>query len=162
MTTESFSEPLNIRADHNCFGCGDHNPHGLHLHFFRRDVPQGGVYADWTPSATEEGYVGMVHGGLVSTVCDEVMAWSCYEGEVWGVTARLNVRFRKPVLVGTSYRAEGWIVSSRGRMLELASSLRERSSGQLVAEASAQFIRVPPDQAAAWVERYGGLDRARS
>lgn len=157
MSTGSQPTPLNARADHHCFGCGNDNPHGLHLRFFRRDVPEGGVYADWMPGLTEEGYVGMVHGGIVTTVCDEVMAWSCYERQIWGVTARLSVRFRKPAEVGQRYRAEGWIVSARGKLIDLAASLRHAETGQLVAEATAQFIRVPETQALAWQERYGRL-----
>ncbi|HEV2528640.1 MAG TPA: PaaI family thioesterase [Thermomicrobiales bacterium] len=159
--TTDRTEPLNAIRDHHCFGCGDLNPHGLRLRLFLRDDPGGGVYADWTPVGTEEGYVGMVHGGIVSTVCDEVMAWSCYAREVWGVTARFNVRFRRPVLVGGSYRAEGWVVSERGRMVELAAAVRDRTNGQVVAEATAQFIRVGADQAAEWERRYGRLATGR-
>ena len=127
--------PLNRAADHHCFGCGDQNPHGLRLKFYRLDEDNGRVHADWVPTPTEEGYVGMVHGGLISTVCDEVMAWACYAQEIWGMTARL------------------W-----GRMIELAAEMRDGRTGQLVADATAQFIRVSDDQSAAWAERYGGLE----
>lgn len=150
---------LNRNADHHCFGCGEQNPHGLRLKFVQRDGLNGGVYADWTPSPTEEGYVGMVHGGLISTVCDEVMAWSCYAGEVWGMTARLSVRFRRPVRVGEDYRASGWIVSTRGRLIDLAAAMHHRQTGELVADATAQFVRVTDGQSAEWKARYGGLDR---
>ena len=160
MTAAIRPQPLNRRADHHCFGCGDENPHGLRLKFFPRTGGERGVYADWTPTATEEGYVGLVHGGLISTVCDEVMAWSCYAEEIWGMTARLSVRFRQPVLVGRSYRATGWVVSARGRLVDVAAAMHDRDSGELVAEATAQFLRVSEDQSAAWVERYGALGRS--
>ena len=158
MTQVPTGPPLNRAADHHCFGCGEQNPHGLRLKFYRRDDPGDGVYADWVPTPTEEGYVGMVHGGLISTVCDEVMAWACYAQEIWGMTARLAVRFRQPVRLGQPYRATGWVVSSRGRMIELAAEMRDGRTGQLVADATAQFIRVRDDQSAAWTERYGALD----
>ena len=151
---------LNQNADHHCFGCGERNPHGLRLKFFPHDGPDGGVYADWTPSPTEEGYVGMVHGGLISTVCDEVMAWSCYAERVWGMTARLSVRFRRPVRVGEDYRATGWIVSTRSRLIELAAAMHHRETGELVADATARFVRVSEGQSAEWEARYGGLDRS--
>ncbi len=155
--TVGQTDPLNMIRDHHCFGCGDLNPHGLRLRLFRRDHPEGGVFADWAPGHTEEGYVGMVHGGLISTVCDEVMAWSCYARKIWGVTARLNVRFRRPVVVGGSYRAEGWVVSERGRVIDLAASIRDRTTGEQVADATAQFIRASADQASEWERRYGRL-----
>lgn len=155
MTAIRNEATLNGAADHHCFGCGDQNPHGLRLKFFRRDAPEGGVYTDWLPTATDEGYVGMAHGGLVSTVCDEVMAWTCYAEEIWGMTARLSVRFRQPVLVGQAYRATGWIVTSRGRMVDVAAAMHHRESGRLVAEATAQFLRVSDAQSTEWVRRYG-------
>lgn len=149
---------MNAFAEHNCFGCGALNPHGLRLRFYEREHPDGGVWAPWTPSPTEEGYVGMVHGGIVSTVLDEVMAWACYRKQIWGVTGRLNVRFRKPVVVGMATRAEGWIVQRRGRVLELAAELRAVETGQLLADATATFMRVPESQAAEWQRRYGPLE----
>lgn len=158
MTTDPLLSAVNGRADHNCFGCGDASPHGLRLKIFPRDG--GGVFADWVPGPTEEGYVGLVHGGLITTVLDEVMAWSCYADAVWGMTASISVRFRRPVEVGGAYRAEGWVVSSRGRVFEVASSLSDARSGGRVAEATARFIRVTGEQAEGWTERYGGLGRA--
>lgn len=155
MTAPSSPAPLNRQTDHHCFGCGDDNPHGLRLKFYPRLDSDRGVYTDWTPTATEEGYVGMVHGGLISTVCDEVMAWTCYAEEIWGMTARLSVRFRQPVLVGQAYRATGWIVTSRGRMVDVAAAMHHRESGRLVAEATAQFLRVSDAQSTEWVRRYG-------
>jgi acyl-coenzyme A thioesterase PaaI-like protein len=155
MTAPSPPAPLNRQTNHHCFGCGDDNPHGLRLKFYPRLDSDRGVYTDWTPTATEEGYVGMVHGGLISTVCDEVMAWTCYAEEIWGMTARLSVRFRQPVLVGQAYRATGWIVTSRGRMVDVAAAMHHRESGRLVAEATAQFLRVSDAQSTEWVRRYG-------
>ncbi len=157
--TDSYPEaPLNRASDHYCFGCGEQNPHGLRLKFFRRDSVDGGVFADWVPTATHEGYVGMVHGGLVSTVCDEVMAWSCYAQRIWGMTARLTVRFRQPVHVGRPYRADGWVVSSKGCLIDVAAEMRDSGTGRLVADATAQFIRVSDAQSLAWSERYGGIE----
>ncbi len=158
MTATRDEAPLNRAADHQCFGCGEQNPHGLRLKFFRRDGPEGGVYTDWTPTATNEGYVGMVHGGLVSTVCDEVMAWSCYAQQIWGMTARLTVRFRQPVHVGRAYRANGWVVTSRGRLVDVVAEILDAGTGQVVADATAQFIRVSDAQSLEWSERYGGFD----
>lgn len=158
MTHTPRNVPLNRATDHHCFGCGEENPHGLRLKFFRREEPDAGVYTDWLPRATDEGYVGLVHGGIVSTVCDEVMAWSCYAQEIWGMTARLTVRFRQPVHVGRPYRAAGWVVSSRGRLIDVAAEMRDLETGQLVADAGAQFIRVSGEQSVAWSERYGWLD----
>lgn len=143
---------INVDLDHNCFGCGRLNEYGLQLAFHADE--RGGVWADFTPAERFEGYTGMVHGGVLSTVLDEVMAWSLYRSEVWAVTAELTVRFRSPVRVGEATRATGWQVSSRGRRIEMAGEIRRLADDAVLATATALFIRVPETQAAAWRERY--------
>jgi acyl-coenzyme A thioesterase PaaI-like protein len=145
-------ERINVDLDHNCFGCGRLNAHGLQL-AFHADA-RGGVWADFVPAERFEGYTGMVHGGVISAVLDEVMAWSLYRNEIWAVTGELSVRFRAPVEVGDATRATGWRVSQHGRRIEMASELRRRRDGAVLATATALFIRVPEAQAAAWRERY--------
>jgi acyl-coenzyme A thioesterase PaaI-like protein len=141
------------RDDHYCFGCGGLNPHGLHLVFYQLDDGEG-VWAPWTPEQVHEGYTGMVHGGIISAILDEVMAWSLYQRDIWAVTAKITVAFRKPVEVGVPTRALGRIEADRGRMLELAADLRREADDMLLASATATFVRVPVERAQAWQARY--------
>lgn len=145
-------ERINVDLDHNCFGCGRMNEYGLQLAFHADQ--RGGVWADFIPAERFEGYTGMVHGGVLSTVLDEVMAWSLYRHATWAVTAELTVRFRAPVRVGVITRATGWQVSARGRRIEMAGEIRRRDDDAVLATATALFIRVPEAQAAAWRDRY--------
>ncbi len=145
-------ERINVDLDHNCFGCGRLNEYGLQLDFHADE--RGGVWADFVPAERFEGYTGMVHGGVISTVLDEVMAWSLYRQEIWAVTGEMSVRYRAPVRVGEPTRATGWQVSARGRRIEMAGEIRRRSDGAVLATATALFIRVPEAQAATWRERY--------
>lgn len=149
---ELMDERIGIDVDHNCFGCGKGNAHGLQLDFHADE--RGGVWTEFEPAARFEGYVGMVHGGVISTVLDEVMAWSLYRRETWAVTAELTVRYRAPVVVGERIRATGWEVASRGRRIEMAGDIRRARDGVVLASATAVFMRVPEDQAAAWRDRY--------
>lgn len=143
---------INVDLDHNCFGCGRLNTVGLQLSFFP-DV-QGGVWAPFVPEPRFEGYSGMVHGGVISTVLDEVMAWSLYRTETWAVTGSLNVRYRAPVRVGEQTRAVGWEVGRRGRRIEMAGELRREDDGTVLARATATFVQVPESQAEEWRARY--------
>ncbi len=147
------SEPINVLNPHNCFGCGALNAHGLKLTFFI-DPEGNGVWTPFTPEPRFEGYAGVVHGGIISAVLDEVMAWSLYRHEYWAVTAELSVRFRQSVVVGDATRAVGRLVADRGRVLDLTADLRRDRDGRLLATATATFMRVPEAQAAAWRERY--------
>jgi acyl-coenzyme A thioesterase PaaI-like protein len=141
------------RNDHYCFGCGHQNPAGLRLTFYERE-DGAGVWAPWTPARESEGYAGIVHGGIITTVLDEVMAWSLYQRGIWAVTGKLMVTFRRPVEVGVPTRAEGMFVRDRGRVIEVAGQIRRDADDALLAEATATFLRVPERQAQAWRDRY--------
>lgn len=149
--TLAEAERIEVRDDHYCFGCGRLNPFGLKLTFFRT---AGGVLSPFMPEQRHEGYTGVVHGGIVTTVLDEVMAWALYAQEIWAVTGDLNVRFRRPVTVGVSTIAVAKIVALRSRTVDVAASLVESKSDRLLAEATGTFVRVPEAQAEAWRERY--------
>lgn len=149
---------IRVRDDHHCFGCGRLNAHGLHMHFYRH---QDGVLAPFTPEKQHEGYTGVVHGGIITTVLDEVMAWALYDKEIWAVTGDIRVRFRRPVAVGVSAHAFGRIVSDRGRVLDVSGELRQVEDGAVLASAIATFVRVPQDQAEAWKAQYVGKSAER-
>ncbi len=144
---------LNARDDHGCFGCGHDNPHGLRLAFYR--APDGtAVWASFTPRREHEGFEGMAHGGIVTTLLDEAMGWAVFARDIWAVTATIEVKFRKPVEVGIETRVIGRVVADRGRAIDLAAQLRRSPDDTMLAEATATFIRVPETKAQAWRDRY--------
>jgi len=144
-------EPTLTRPDHGCFGCGALNPCGLRL-VFARDG--GGVRARFTPRPQDEGFFGVVHGGIVSTMLDEAMAWAIFAEGLWSVTGKLDVRFRKPVEVGVEVELSGRLVANHGRLVDAAGEIRRASDGELLAEGTGRFVRVPESRARAWESRY--------
>jgi uncharacterized protein (TIGR00369 family) len=83
------------KEGYNCFGCSPKNEIGLHLEFFDDDQ---GLIAKWKPRAEFEGYRDVVHGGIQSTLMDEVAAWVVYvKCETSGVTSNINVSFFHPL-----------------------------------------------------------------
>jgi acyl-coenzyme A thioesterase PaaI-like protein len=149
------SERLNVRDDHGCFGCGHLNPHGLRLDFYRTADGEG-LWTPFTPAPEHEGFAGVVHGGIVTAVLDEVMGWAVFVRDIWAVTGRIEVQFRRPVEIGMRTRASGRVVADRGRLLDIAAELRRDGDDVLLADATATFVRVPEEQARAWRERYLG------
>lgn len=152
MTDQLAATPISVRDDHNCFGCGASNPWGLHLRFFAE--PDGAVHAHWTPVVNHQGYEGMVHGGIIATVFDEVMAWAITNAGIWAVTGRLNTAFRKPVEIGVPTIARAEIVSIQSRTVDVRAEIRRAADGLLLAEATGTFVRVPKETADAWQARY--------
>ena len=117
------------KEDYHCFACSPHNPIGLQLNFFETEE---GVESEWEPKKYYEGYPGVVHGGILSTMLDEITAWTVYiKAGTSGVTSRLNVKFKKPVLSSQSkvtlkvkitkiqrnfVYLEGWILDENGEV----------------------------------------------
>jgi uncharacterized protein (TIGR00369 family) len=140
-----------VRFDHACFGCGDDNPIGLHLHF---SPTADGVTAAFVPRPAHQGFDNVIHGGIISTVLDEAMAWATTQAEVWAVTAELAVRFRNPLAVGEPATVTARVSEHRGRLVATASELTRDRDGATIATATATFVRVTDTLAADWQRRY--------
>jgi acyl-coenzyme A thioesterase PaaI-like protein len=136
---------------HHCFACGELNEHGLHLELHAS--PQG-CWTEVTLEPRFQGWESVAHGGIVTTLLDEVMAWSVIGRGTWGVTARISVAFKKPVPVGVPLRAEGWVAEDRRRTFRTAGRVVEASSGTVLAEGEGMFVSAPPSQLEALKQRY--------
>ena len=126
----------NEDRNHWCFACGKQNPIGLKLEF----AQVGDEYHSmFTPQREHQGYDGIMHGGLVGTLLDEVMAGYIYDLGFNAFTARLEVRYRKPTPIGEPLTVVARIVSQRGRMYEMAGEIR-LSDGTVTAEGKASVM----------------------
>jgi len=152
MSTTTLPNETLTRADHGCFGCGEANPCGLKLKF--STVRAGEVVAQFTPRRQDEGFFDVVHGGIVGTMLDEAMAWAAFADGVWAVTAKMELRFRQPVVVGTPLEVRGVVTANRGRLIETTGTITRVIDGAVLAEASGTFMRVPEAQAREWQDRY--------
>lgn len=123
----------------NCFACSSEHPRGLRLDF--QETEDGAMIAEWIPGADLEGYRGIIHGGLVSTVLDEAMAKVVAASGCSALTAELRVRFREQVASGSSVLIKGWIESRSRRMLRTEASLAA-PHGKELAHAWATFLQV--------------------
>jgi acyl-coenzyme A thioesterase PaaI-like protein len=137
---------------HSCFACGDLNVHGLRL---RLHVQEGSCWTETTPEACFGGWEGIVHGGILCAILDEVMAWSLIGVDCWGVTARLSVQFVRPVAVARPIRAEGRLVERRRRLLRTEAHILDAETGDTLATAEATYVDAPAERKAALKERYG-------
>ena len=143
-------EDFRIRP-HNCFACGELNDVGLHL---RLNLESGRCWTELQMPRRFEGWEGIIHGGILCTILDEVMAWALVEHDNWGVTARMSIDFRKPVTVGQAIRAEGWITESRRRIQVTAGRIVD-SEGVELAVAEATYVAASGARKRELKERYG-------
>jgi uncharacterized protein (TIGR00369 family) len=129
-------EDFRIRP-HHCFACGELNEVGLHL---KLNLEHGRCWTELEMPRRFEGWEGIIHGGILCTILDEIMAWALVVHDNWGVTARMSIDFRKPVTVGQSIRAEGWITESRRRIQVTAGRIVDAQTGVELATAQATYI----------------------
>jgi acyl-coenzyme A thioesterase PaaI-like protein len=141
-TTAQFESGnhLQARSQSACFVCGQDNPHGLRIRFQRHD--SGEMTATWTPSSAWEGFRGIVHGGVVSTVLDEAMSKAVAATGSEALTAELRVRFRRHVTSGDVFLIRGWIVKRNRRLIETEAALTA-PDGTEHAHAWASFLTLP-------------------
>ncbi len=121
-----------------CFACGPDNPMGLKLTFYEEDDTYKTTF---TAEKQHQGYNGIVHGGIVSTLLDEVMARYIYSKGIQAVTARLEVRYRNPTPIGQKLLISGKIVSQRRKMYELSGTIC-LEDGTVTAEGKAIVMAV--------------------
>ncbi len=138
-------------ADHNCFACGGQNPIGMHLGI---ELGDGTARTEWVPSANFVGWEEKVHGGILATLLDEVMAWAPASHDSWAVTAEMRIRFRAPANPGERLVATGHVTDRRRRIYHVAGEVRGED-GRLIAEAQGRFLGAAPTEKRNLKARYG-------
>jgi uncharacterized protein (TIGR00369 family) len=141
-----------VLEPHNCFACGSLNTHGLHLELHAGDD------RCWTELELDrrfEGWEGIAHGGIVCTILDEVMAWALVDHDLWGVTARMSVDFKRPVPIGRRIRGEGRVVDTKRRVVYAAGVLTDAADGTILATAEATFVGASDERKQELKQRYG-------
>lgn len=106
-----------------CFGCAPDHPFGFRLRF-ERDGQR--VRTRFTPGALHQGPPGIMHGGLVTALADEVAAWVpiavCGK---FGFTASLSGKLHKPLRVGKEIVAEAVVDKDTPRLVDVSVSLSQ-------------------------------------
>jgi acyl-coenzyme A thioesterase PaaI-like protein len=151
--------------DPACFGCGD-SAVGLGLPLPETEGVDRYV-ATFRFSDRHQGGPGIVHGGLVSAALDEACGLLATWFRFPAVTARMFVRFRRPVPINQQLEVAAEVAHSRGRRIHVDGRLRD--GDEILAEAKAAFLHVPlehflatPEGRAAgeaWRRRLGDASR---
>ncbi len=130
-----------LEDDRYCFACGPNNPVGLHM---KVDYEPDKAHCRIVLPKEYQGWVNVVHGGVLATLLDEIMAHAVLKHAGEGVTARLNIRFRAAAEVGIPLDVSGWIEKRKKRVIEAGAEIRRASDRMLVAEAESRFLLREP------------------
>jgi len=139
--TLAGTEKYSAARQHNhpdCWVCAPDNNKGLAINFHPES---DGVVGEFACGVDFTGYPGLLHGGVTSALLDGAMTNCLLAHAVPGLTARLEIRYLKPVRIGRTAVVRAWLESSRGRLHLLAAELRQ--DGDLLVTAKGRFMDLP-------------------
>jgi uncharacterized protein (TIGR00369 family) len=139
---------MRVEDNNNCFACGTENPMGLRLDIQTVMLEQANedgenwlVRTECTPPAHFQGWASVIHGGILSTLLDEVITYVAiahFGGPA--VTAQLSIRFKQPAPVGSKLLVTGRPIN-RSRRLVQAMAKIQLKDGTVVAEAMGKCLK---------------------
>ncbi len=133
-----------IKKYANCFVCGDKNEIGLKAKFY---FENNEAHTDVEADKLFEGYRGIYHGGIISTLLDEVMIKAILAGDKIAVTAEMTIKYKRPTEIGDKIRFTGRITSNKGR-LYLTSGEAVNQNGDVLATATGKYLEAKPELSA--------------
>jgi acyl-coenzyme A thioesterase PaaI-like protein len=124
-----------------CFGCGDGQPHGLHL--TARAGEGVSVAAEFTVMPAHQGAPGLAHGGVLATALDEALGSLNWLMHTISVTRRLETEYLAPVPVGTVLQLSARATARHGRRIySTATGRLPGPGGRIAVRADAVFVEV--------------------
>jgi uncharacterized protein (TIGR00369 family) len=120
-----------------CFACGKSNPIGLRMKV--QYAPES-ARAHITLPHQFEGWKDIIHGGIVATLLDEIMAHAVMHHVGEAVTSALTVSYRATLKVGQQVEVIGRVKERSKRGVVAEAEMRALDGGKLLAKAESRFI----------------------
>ena len=137
--------PWQGQPEYNCFGCAPDNPFGLHMEFYEDGDD---IVSIWHPEKHFQGWVDTMHGGILSTLIDEVCGWVVTrKKQTSGFTTALNVRFRKSVSTNESQLTIRAHIAEQRRNLLFIHAEVLNTQGEVCTEGDATYFLMPEERA---------------
>lgn len=125
----------------NCVICGINNEFGLKAPFYETETKE--IVTLFEFKEHHQSYPGRTHGGLVSTMLDELIGRAIwiYDENQWGVTMSLNIKYRKPTPYNTKLKGVARIDSQTSRTFTGSGEIYDMD-GNVLAEATAVYMKL--------------------
>ncbi len=147
--------PMLEDKNNHCFACGRDNPHGLRIKGFM--VEENWIYCDLSLNDDYTGFPGIIHGGIQSTILDEVMAWAIFVFEKsMGITIDMQMKFIKPLGVCDKFRAKAKIKGKINNIVSMYSGIWVND--QVYTEGRANYLVLSQEKAEKIIKNPLGID----
>jgi acyl-coenzyme A thioesterase PaaI-like protein len=122
-----------------CFACGSKNPLGLCLTFTLHD--DGTCTSEFTASPHHQGFAGVLHGGLIATIADDLMNNHLHRMyRVTTATAELTTRYRKPAPTGVPLVFTSRRTDVKGRIHEMECTVQLKGEDSVLSVSKGRFL----------------------
>ena len=108
---------MELNKDTFCFVCGEDNTDGLQLRI-ERDGDKG-VKTTFVADQRYRGWANYLHGGVIGLIFDELLGWNARYLGYDAMTARMEIRYRRPIPVGSRVLFQGILEKESNRILEM-------------------------------------------
>ncbi len=132
---------------YNCFGCCPDNPIGARMRFYEDGDD---IVSIWQPTQNHQSWINTLHGGIQAVLLDEVCGWVVFHKlQTAGVTAKMDMRYRKPVSTLQPY------IKLRARLTEMRRNVAIvdgellSAEGELLCSCQCTYFTFPQEQARA-------------
>jgi uncharacterized protein (TIGR00369 family) len=129
---------MNLADDGHCFVCGPKNPIGLKLDF---SFDGKTVRTEFTAGKEHQGYVDIVHGGIIATLLDEVMVKLAIAHGMPAVTAQMDIRLKQALKVGEKVIVRAELTRNTKKTLE-SYAKAESPDGTVIADARGKMVKI--------------------
>jgi acyl-coenzyme A thioesterase PaaI-like protein len=126
-------------ADNYCFVCGKDNPQGLKIEvkYFPEEMAAETQIA---LPREYQGWADVIHGGILSTLLDEMMAHAVWHFAGPGVTLSMEVRFHHPLKPEEAILVRGVLTSGNGSRRTAWAEITRVSDSRKIATAKSRFF----------------------
>lgn len=142
---ENDFKPLVKKLDTGCFGCSQTNEAGLKMTFY---AGEDSLVSRIVIPGHLCGWKTIVHGGIVTTVLDEIMSWSTiYLLKKVVLTTTITVDFIKPAFAGQPITAQGKVFEQINEREAVMQGTLYNKEGEICAESKGTFRLFTPEAA---------------
>jgi len=148
MSSEKTSQdqplPTSL-TDNYCFVCGQDNPQGLKIAV---TYDAGAMAAETELSLPREyqGWSAVIHGGILATLLDEMMAHAVWHFAGPGLTLGLEVRFHAPLKPGEPIKVRGVLNTPNGKRRQATGEIIRLADGKKIASGQSRILLLEADK----------------
>ncbi len=126
-------------TDNYCFVCGKDNPLGFKIQV-RYFEPELAAETELAIPREYQGWTEVIHGGILATLLDELMAHAVWRFAGPGVTLGMEVRFHKPLKPEETIRIRGVLQPGNSSRRQAEAEIIRLADGQRIASGKSRFL----------------------